>query len=93
LRKNEQARCLLEDMDEHGLLSGPVYEAPEDEESQLEELGVECPPQVDVTRLKHVAPIAHRRAAEEIANREVCRDFEKYEPLFEAVKVDLGVGA
>lgn len=92
LRKNEQAQSLLADMDKDGLLSGPVYKAPEDDESLLEELGVESPPQVDITRLKHVAPVAHRRAAEEIANREVCRDFAKFEPLFEQVREDLELG-
>lgn len=92
LRKNEQAQTLLADMDIDGLLSGHVYEAPEDDESLLEELGVESPPQVDITRLKHVAPVAHRRAAEEIANREVCRDFAKFEPLFEQVREDLELG-
>ena len=92
IRRNEQALSLLADMDKDGLLAGPIYEAPEDDESLLEELGVECPAQVDITRLKHVAPVAHRRAAEEIANREVCRDFAKFEPLFKQVKEDLELG-
>jgi hypothetical protein len=46
----------------------------------------------DITTLKHVTPYAHRRAAEDIANREVCRDFDRFEPLFEQVRADIDMG-
>ena len=36
---------------------------------------------------------AEKRAAEEIANRERCEDFEEFKPLFEAVQVDLKAGS
>lgn len=92
LRKNEQALALLSSMDKDGLLQGTVYEAPENDDALLAELGVESEADDGITKLRHVAPIAHRRAAEEIANREVCRDFDKFEPLFEQVKSDLETG-
>lgn len=92
LRTNEQALGLLSSMDEDGLLQGKAYQAPEDDDALLAELGVESGVQEDITALKHVSPIAHRRAAEEVASREVCRDFDKFEPLFEQVKADLEVG-
>ena len=95
LRKNEQAQDLLASMDKNGLLK--VQEVEEetelDDKALLAELGVSVDAQAeDITTLRHVSPIAHRRAAEEIASREVCRDFEKFEPLFDQVKQDLQNG-
>ena len=95
LRKNEQAQGLLASMDKNGILK--VQEAKDeaelDDESLLAELGVSVNAEAeDITTLRHVAPVAHRRAAEEIANREVCRDFEIFEPLFDQVKQDLQTG-
>ena len=95
LRENEQAQDLLASMDKNGLLK--VQEAEEetelDDETLLAELGVSVEVAVeDITTLRHVSPVAHRRAAEEIANREVCRDFEKFEPLFDTVRQDLESG-
>lgn len=46
----------------------------------------------DVTELKHVRPVAEKRAAEEIANRETCADFDKFKPLFEKVQSELDAG-
>lgn len=40
----------------------------------------------------HVRTSAEKRAAEEIANRTPCEDFEQFKPLFEAVKNDLKSG-
>ena len=38
------------------------------------------------------APRADKRAAEEIANRTKCEDFEQFKPLFDQVKADLEIG-
>lgn len=46
----------------------------------------------DITELKHVRPVAEKRAAEEIANREACADFDKFKPLFEKVQSELDAG-
>ncbi len=95
LRKNPQALDLLAEMDASGLLSGAFTKIDDDvdDDTLLEELGVEYDDQADdITKLRHVSPIAHRRAAEEIANREICRDFDKFEPVFEQVKTDLKTG-
>jgi hypothetical protein len=46
----------------------------------------------DITELRHVRTTADKRAAEEIANRKVCEDFEQFKPLFEQVKKDLASG-
>lgn len=96
LRNNQQALELLADMDEAGLLrSTPDDEGEKiDDEAILSELGVELDTndKSDITKLRHVSPVAHRKAAEEIAGREVCRDFERFEPLFEQVREDLKTG-
>ncbi|MEL7519291.1 MAG: GIY-YIG nuclease family protein [Pseudomonadota bacterium] len=96
LRALPAARALLEPLDSQGLLSEAVAEpAPDasDPEALLAELGIDPDATNDVTTLKHVRPTAERRAAEEIANRTPCKDFDKFRPLFETVKQDLEDGA
>lgn len=99
LRGMPEARALLAPMDTSGLLDGPVA-APVvnpdelDDEALLAELGPEAnADHDDITQLRHVAPYADRKAAEEIANRTRCEDFEKFQPLFERVEADLNAGA
>ena len=95
LRDLSEARALLEPLDTQGLLGEAMTEpAPEasDPEALLAELGIDPEATDDVTTLKHVRPTAERKAAEEIANRTPCKDFEKFRPLFESVKQDLEDG-
>lgn len=46
----------------------------------------------DITELRHVRTVADKRAAEEIANRTVCKDFDTFKPLFAEVRQDLDAG-
>lgn len=95
LRKNEQAISLLKVMDTEGLLhkQTPSVDPEVDDETLLAELGANDEvASVDITKLRNVSPVKHRRAAEEVANREVCRDFETFEPLFEQLRKDLELG-
>jgi hypothetical protein len=98
LRGIREARDLLANLDTVGLLNGPVTKAvvnPDelDDEALLAELGAEAlVSEDDITRLRHVATYAERKAAEEIANRTRCQDFEKFQPLFESVENDLKEG-
>ena len=96
LRKNPQAQSLLADMDNFDLLTAQaeLEVAEGDDEDLLKELGVDpfVQPEGDITKIKHVAPMAHRQAAEEVANREVCRDFDKFETIFSQVRADLKSG-
>lgn len=46
----------------------------------------------DLTELKHVRPASEKRAAEEIAQRTPCEDFEKFKPLFERVEREIRSG-
>lgn len=95
LRGMPEARTLLRSMDIHQLLDAPGAGGGSDpveidDESLLAELGAElAPAEVDITQLRHVPSYAERRAAEEIANRTRCEDFDKYQPLFERVQIEL----
>ena len=97
-RIREQADCreLVEPIDHQGLLAGSAPSSSSatdemDDDALLAELGVEAeaPP---ITELKHVRTSAEKKAAEEIANREKCEDFETFKPLFEQVQSELDSG-
>ena len=65
---------------------------PEDDDALLAELGVSVNAPDSVSTLKHVKPRAEIHAAEEIANRTVCKDFDRFKPLFDRVQKDLDHG-
>lgn len=96
IRMQPDCRAVVEAMDHQGLLQGAAdlhLVAPEllDDDALLAELGInDAAP--DITELRHVRSSAEKRAAEEIANRERCVDFEKFKPLFEAVRHELETG-
>ena len=89
-------RALLKPLDTAGLLGMAEERADDDADFDLDDLAADLADidqsAGDITALKHVRPAAEKRAAEEIANREVCRDFDKFKPLFEKVQSDLDVG-
>jgi hypothetical protein len=96
LRTLEECRSLLVPLDHQGLLTGadairaePV-ETMDDDELLAELEGAAG--QSGITELRHVRTNAEKRAAEEIANRTVCEDFEQFKPLFETVKRELKSG-
>ena len=98
LRKLPEARALLAGLDKPGLLSA-VPAAPVDvdemgEDALLAELGVSsgASDHADITVLRHVRSHAQRQAAEEIAERTPCADFDKFQPLFERAQRDLKDG-
>jgi hypothetical protein len=98
LRKLPEVQTLLAGMDSYGLLSGTAAVSVDvdelDEDALLAELGIGSEPvdQDDITVLRHVRSATEKRAAEEIANRTRCDDFDKFEPLFERVKIELANG-
>jgi len=95
LRKLPEAQSLLAPLDEPGLLAGPTSQAADvddlDEDALLAELGVgdAAPTDDDITVLRHVRSSAEKRAAEEIADRTPCQDFERFQPLFDRVEQEL----
>jgi hypothetical protein len=93
----DDCRVLLETLDHQGLLAGekPVAVSAVDEiddDELLAQLGVEAAAPADITELRHVRPAADKRAAEEIANRQKCEDFEQFKPLFEQVQKEIRAG-
>lgn len=97
LRSLEECRTLLAPLDHQGLLAGSnsisdaTSDGPDDDELLAELEGAAGG--VDITSLRHVRATADKRAAEEVANREPCRDFETFKPLFDRVANDLASGA
>lgn len=98
LRKSSEAQTLLAGLDGFDLLSSAAAASERvddmDEDALLAELGLGDEPadQDDITVLRHVRSSVEKRAAEEIADRTPCEDFEKYQPLFELVERDLKSG-
>lgn len=98
-RLNELGSCheLLQPLDHQGLLNakmdGPESEPKDemDDDALLKALGVEAEVG-SIEELKHVRTSKEIRAAEEIANREKCEDFDRFKPLFEQVQDDLKAG-
>lgn len=96
LRALEECRFLLAPLDRQGLLAGAesaVAAAAEDmdDDELLAELA-SAAGVTDITDLRHVRTAADKRAAEEIANREKCEDFDNFKPLFEQVQRELADG-
>jgi hypothetical protein len=93
LRGLQECRTLLAPFDKHSLLDA-APEAVEPEQMDLDALRAELTGSVeqDITTLRHVPTREERRAAEEIANRERCADFDKFEPLFVQAQKDLDAG-
>lgn len=98
IRKLPEARVLLEGMDGPGLLScataAPTDFDALDEDALLAELGAgeKTADPNNITVPRHVRSSAQKRAMEEIAGREPCKDFDKFQPLFERVERDLKSG-
>lgn len=97
LRMLDDCRALLEPLDHQGLLAGGAAEAAPvaedmDTDALLAELESALGPS-DISELRHVRTAEEKRAAEEIANREKCEDFEQFKPLFEQVQADIDSGA
>ena len=97
IRAQADCRDLVAPLDFPGLLAasaGVTEEGAElvDDESLLAELGVPPGGDSDITKLRHVKSREEIRAAEEVANRTPCADFEAFKPLFAAVRKDLEAG-
>lgn len=96
LRELAECRAVIALLDHQGLLvdAAPAsVSVPDDidDDELLAQLGVDAE-QSDITQLRHVRSAADKRAAEEIANRQQCEDFDEFKPLFEQVQKELGAG-
>jgi len=97
IRRQKECYELVSEMDHQGLLGAASLEAENQTDSLsddelLAELGVEVSAENDVRNLRHVKTRAEIRAAEEVANRKLCEDFDKFKPVFDSVRKELKSG-
>lgn len=95
LRALEECRTLLTPLDRQGLLSGAKIAAAPTETIDEDELMAELAGAAGdsgITELRHVRASSEKRAAEEVANRTVCEDFDSFKPLFERVQREMKEG-
>lgn len=96
LRALEECRAVIAPLDRQGLLAGSAARTAEpvdsmDDDDLMAELEGAAGTS-DIRDLRHVRTAADKRAAEEIANRTPCKDFETFKPLFAQVRKDLDAG-
>jgi hypothetical protein len=97
LRESEECRAILIPLDSRGLLAAEAdtsltLEADLDDETLLNFLGIDTAPENDVTQLTHVRSRSEIKAAEEIAQRTPCQDFDQFKPIFDKVQQQLQSG-
>ena len=95
LRESPECRAILEPLDSRGLLTAKAdittTEVDLDDEALLANLGLEATVN-DLTQLTHVRSRQEIKAAEEIAQRNPCQDFEQFKPIFDQVQHQLKTG-
>jgi hypothetical protein len=97
IRKQPDCRELVTELDHQHLLenigeeeNGSLDDLDDDELlAELDGIGLEAD---DLRTLRHVRPRAEVKAAEEVANRKRCEDFQSFKPVFEAVQAELDDG-
>lgn len=94
IRELDECRSLVEPVDRQSLLAGgvPAAVGEIDDDELLARLGVEPSEAEEITTLRHVRSSDEKRAADEIANRQKCQDFEEFRPAFEHVQGELNSG-
>lgn len=93
ISRRPECRSLVDSMDNQGILFPPEDEADPtadlDDDEILEALGVESEAPESLQTLKHVRSSVEIRAAEDIAGRDPCEDFDRFKPLFQNVQSEL----
>jgi hypothetical protein len=96
LRALEECRALLTPLDHQGLLdTGDAAAASSADDLDIDDLAAElegAAGEASITQLRHVRTSADKRVADEIAERDKCEDFHRFEPLFAAAQRDLDAG-
>ncbi|WP_293148720.1 MULTISPECIES: GIY-YIG nuclease family protein [unclassified Microcoleus] len=97
LRESEECRAVLEPLDSRRLLDaetdlGAIAKNDLTDEALLASLGVDAASENDVSQLTHVRSRSEIKAAEEIAQRTPCQDFDEFKPFFEKVQRQLQSG-
>lgn len=96
IRTSEECLSILSELDSRGILKGTAATRTEqindlNDDELLAELGV-LDTDNDITKLTYVKTRAEIKAAEEIADRTPCKDFDTFKPLFENVAKDIASG-
>lgn len=93
IRQSPECRAVLNGHDRRGLLGtapgSPDAFPSEPDDAELQAALSELLVEDDVTRLVHVRSHEDRKAAEEVAHRTPCADFEAFRPIFEQVQNEL----
>lgn len=95
LRALPECRELIEPMDQLRLLEPAAEVAEPVPEHDIDQIAAELEGLTgdsDIMALRHVRASADKRAAEEIADRKRCEDFDVFRPMFERVEADLKTG-
>ncbi|MCT7994638.1 GIY-YIG nuclease family protein [Laspinema olomoucense] len=96
LRESEECRVLLKPLDSRGLLddSGDLEWVPEhlSDDELLAALEIKRNPENDITQLTHVRSHREIKAAEEVAQRFPCENFDEFKAMFEEVARQLKTG-
>jgi hypothetical protein len=95
LRALADCRALLAPLDHQGLLTGSLSVTVTEESINLDELADELAGTTkadSIAVLRHVRASADKRAAEEIADRKKCEDFETFRTLFTRVETEVKTG-
>ena len=97
IKSLNKSNSLLSDIDYQNLLSSTASQDDNnfenlDDDQLLEQLGINELDENSLTNLKHVKTRAEKRAAEEIANRTLCENFDDFRPLFTKVKQEIDSG-
>jgi hypothetical protein len=95
IRGLPEASDLLAELDHDNLLADTALAEGTDDlddDALLAALGVTVKTSA-ITDLKHVRSASERKAADDVANRQRCEDFDQFKPLFEKVQRELETGA
>jgi hypothetical protein len=96
IRKQEVCKAIVLPIDHQGLLSEVAQsdvdtEVTLDDDALLAELeGISV--KSGLSDLRHVRSTAEIKAAEEIASREKCKDFDTFKPVFQKTKIQISSG-
>jgi hypothetical protein len=95
LRVQPTCRALLDPLDYQGLLTGCALVTSPQDSIAVDDLAAELAGVTgadDITVLRHVRNSADKLAADEIADRKRCEDFETFRPMFERVQTEVRTG-
>ena len=92
---NENCKKILLPLDRQNLFHKTTSEDKNIEDMNIDQLAAELDgieKNNDISKLKHVRSTKEIKAAEQVANREICKDFSAFEIIFKKIKDELKEG-